>query len=294
MVGQLADAGLASLTIVDNAPSAASREAAHAAASRLAPTYLPMDENTGPAGGYAVGMARVLATAADDDWLLVLDDDRLTGSDGTVLQLRDFGAWLLDHGAPVGAVGLVGARFDRRRGRLLRLGNEELGGPVTVDFVAGGQLLMIHAAAARATGVFDPDLFFGFDDLDYCLRLQRKGLGVYAYGPAWLDARRQFDRLDPAVGHAARRESRETAWRRYYGVRNHVLIMRRYSSTPSAILVTLENVVGRPLRDLMKRRPGWVALTVYGVRGSFDAWTGRLGRRVEPTQTPASTTARVQ
>jgi hypothetical protein len=188
--------------------------------------------------------------------------------------------WLLERGAPVGAVGLVGARFDRRWGHLRRPTDEELAGPITVDYVAGGQLLMVRVAVARAIGVFDEQLFFAFDDLDYCLRIARGGFGVYAHGPTWLDARRRFDRLGEAVGRAPRRES---AWRRYYGVRNHVVVMRRYTSWPSAALVTLQHLAGRPVRDLRAGRRDAPALAAAGARGCLDAWTGRLGRRVEPT-----------
>ena len=284
IVGELAAAGVDSLTVVDNAPSAESHAAAHAAADRLTPAYVPMTENSGPAGGYAAGMTRVLAAADDDDWILLLDDDRLTGSADSVGELREYGRWLLDHGAPVGAVGLVGSRFDRRLGRLHRPKNEELAGPITVDFVAGGQLLMIRVAAARSTGVFDARLFFGFDDLDYCLRLRRKGLGVYVSGPAVLSARQRFGRLDAAVGSAERRES---AWRRYYGVRNHIVIMRRYTTFTAAVLVTAIHLFGRPFKDLVKRPSQCVALTAAVARGCFDAWSSRLGRRVEPTQDSA-------
>jgi hypothetical protein len=279
VVVDAAAAGLDTLTVVDNAPSSASKEAAHRAADRLPTTYLPLDENTGPAGGYAVGMAHVLATATDDDWLLAMDDDRLTGAPGTVARLREFGAWLLARGTPLGAVGLTGARFDPRRGRLRRPPDDELAGPLRVDYVAGGQLLMVRAAAARAAGGFDARLFFAFDDLDFCLRLARAGYVIYTDGPEWLEARRRFDRLG-AVGQATRRES---PWRRYYGVRNHIVVMRRHGSRWSALMVTVAHVLGRPLRDVTKRREGVLALAWAGARGAFDAWANRLGRRVEPS-----------
>ena len=278
MVAQLPLVGLESLTIVDNDPSTESERAAHSA-PHLPVAYLPMPENSGPAGGIAAGMARVLATAGDDDWILTLDDDGLTASVDTIRRVRDLGDWLLAHDAPVGAVGAVGARFDRRTGRLLRPTDAELGGPVTVDYVAGGQLLMIRVAAARAVGVFDPDLFFGFDDLDYCLRLDRRGYGVYACGPVWLEARKEHGRLGQSTKPHPRREN---PWRRYYGVRNHIVIMRRYASWPQALAVTVAHLFGRPVRDLAKRRSDWAAIVAAGTRGCFDAWTGRLGRRMEP------------
>jgi GT2 family glycosyltransferase len=278
MVDELAHIGLATLTIVDNAPSADSKAVADDASTRIATTYIAMTENTGPAGGYAAGMTRLLDTADDDDWILVLDDDRLTGPKNTARRLRDFGVELLARGAPVGAVGQVGARFDRR-GRLTRLRDDELAGPVSVDYVAGGQMLMVRVASVRAVGPFDSDLFFAFDDLDFCQRLRRAGFGVYAYGPAGLAARERFGRLGDGIGRAPRREN---PWRRYYSVRNHIVVMRRYTSLPRAAMATLAHLIGRPIADLVRGRGDW-SLLVANTRGCIDAWLGRLGRRVEPS-----------
>jgi glycosyltransferase involved in cell wall biosynthesis len=271
--------GLESLTIVDNAPSDATKAVVEAASLPISTTYVEMPENSGPAGGYATGMTRVVEFAGDDDWILLLDDDRMTGSAETARALRDFGSYLRDRDAPVGAVGQIGARFDRRRGRLERLSDEELAGPVTVDYIAGGQMLTLSVAAVRAVGVFDQRLFFGFDDLDFCQRLQRAGYGIYAYGPAGLDARRRFGRLGPDVGRARRRES---AWRRYYSVRNHIVMMRRYAPWPRAVIVSLGHLFGRPCLDLVRGQAGW-ATTIAGTRGCIDAWLNRLGRRIDPT-----------
>ena len=279
VVADAVHAGVDTLTVVDNAPSEPSKEAALSVTDRIPVSYVPMTENGGPAGGYAVGMELLLRTATDDDWILTLDDDRMTGSPASVGELREFAGWLLDHGAPVGAVGLVGARFDRRRGRLVRLRDDELAGPVAVDYVGGGQLLMVRVAAAREIGTFDPDIFFAFDDLDYCMRLSARGFGIYVNGPIVLEARERFSRLGE-VGASSRRES---PWRRYFGVRNHIVVMRRYVSWPRALVVTLAQLLGRPLQDVRLRRKGVFSLAAAGARGCVDAWTGRLGRRMDPT-----------
>jgi glycosyltransferase involved in cell wall biosynthesis len=278
MVEEISHIGLSSLTVVDNAPSPASETAAGVAGDRLRTVYIRMPENTGPAGGNAAGMASVLESAADQDWILILDDDRLTGPGDTARNLRDFGEFLTARGARVGAVGQVGAHFDRRRGRLTRLSDDELAGPVRVDYVAGNQMPTLRVGAAREIGVFDPTLFFGFDDLDYCERLRRHGYGVYVYGPAGLAARRRFGRLGADVGPPPRREN---PWRRYYAVRNHIVIMRRYTSTRRAMSVTVGQLLGRPVLDLVRRK-GDVRMFVATMRGCVDAWTGRLGRTMEP------------
>ena len=278
MVEQLAEIGLATLTVVDNGPSPESKEAAHKAAARVPTTYIEMSENTGPAGGYERGMGSVLETADTEDWMLVLDDDRLTGSTETAVALRDFAVRLVEGGERLGAVGQMGSRFDPRLGRLHRLPDEDLVGAVKVDYIAGGQMLMIRVAAAREVGVFDAGLFFAFDDLDYCLRLARAEYSIYVHGPSGIEARERFGRLG-AVGRVERRGS---PWRRYYSVRNHILIMRRYTTWPSAVFVTLAHLFGRPVRELTRRQPGRLALISASTRGCVDAWRGRLGRTMEP------------
>jgi hypothetical protein len=271
--------GLASLTVVDNAPGADSRDAALSIHAELPTTYIPMPENRGPAGAIAAGMTHLLETAAANDWIVLVDDDRLTGTPGAIRRLRDYGEWLGARGAPVGAVGLVGARFDRRRGRLLRPDDRELVGPLTIDYVAGGQLPTIRVGAVREVGTFDPELFFGFDDLDFCLRLRRYGYRVYTDGRETMLARLAFGRTGTDIGAPPRRVS---PWRRYYAVRNHVVVMMRYVSRPRALALTVVQLAGRPVSDLRNRREGAGALAVAAWRGSGDAWTGRLGRRFEP------------
>jgi hypothetical protein len=102
---------------------------------------------------------------------------------------------------------------------------------------------------------------------------------VYAYGPAGLAARERFGRLGDDIGRAPRREN---PWRRYYSVRNHIVVMRRYTSLPRAAMATLAHLIGRPIADLVRGRGDW-SLLVANTRGCIDAWLGRLGRRVEPS-----------
>ena len=137
VVAKLGEGGLASVTVVDNAPTSASLAAAQSGASRLPTDYVAMPENVGPAGGLAAGVERILERCSDDDWILVANDDGMPNPSGTVDRLHDFAEWMVGHGAVVGAVGIAGARFDRRTGRLVRPRDAELFGPVTVDYVAG-------------------------------------------------------------------------------------------------------------------------------------------------------------
>jgi GT2 family glycosyltransferase len=279
-LARLPMADIASVTVVDNAPSGSSRDAATTTVQGLTVDYVPMLENLGPAGGLFVGIERVLEHAGAHDWLLVLNDDGVPGGPDGVRRLREFGEWMLAHGAPVGAVGLAGARLDRRTGRVVRPTDVELVGPVTVDYVAGNQLLMLRAAAARAARrTFDPALFFGFEELDCCLHLASAGFATFVDGAALRAQREKHGRLGDDVPPAPRPT---TPWRRYYSVRNHIVVMRRYSTARAALSVTAKELFGRPVADVKKRRSHRAALLAAGVRGCADAWRGQLGRRYEP------------
>jgi GT2 family glycosyltransferase len=281
-LAKLSTFALASITVVDNAPSEASRDAAtnRETTSAAQLTHLPQAQNTGPAGGLAAGFAHVLERCRDEDWLLVVNDDGVPGTPESLRALQQFGTWLEARGAPVGAVGLSGARFDRRRGVLERPHDCELAGPLTVDYVAGNQLLMVKAAAARRSGAFDAGLFFGFEELDYCLRLQAAGFGIYVDGPLLRQTRQKHERYGDSVGPVDRPVS---AWRRYYSVRNHIVVTRRYCTSRVAGFVTLAEIATRPLRDARSHRADRGALFTAGVRGAVDAWRDRLGERVQPS-----------
>jgi glycosyltransferase involved in cell wall biosynthesis len=230
-----------------------------------------------PAGADATGMAKLLESAADEDWVVILDDDRSTSPEDTARTLRDFGEFLAARGARVGAVGRDGARFDRRRGRLVPLPDDDLAGPVSVDCVSRGQMLTVRVGAAREMGGFDPQLSFGFDDLDYCERLRRRGYGIYVYGPAALDARRRSGQLASDAEPAPR----ENASRRYYNARNRIVIMRRYASAPRALFVTITQIIAGSVLNLARGREDVGSFTAT-IRGCTDAWIGRLGRTTEP------------
>ena len=126
--------------------------------------------------------------------------------------MPDIATWLLRRGAPVGAVGHGGMQFDRRSGRLVPLGEQEFSGPVTVDAIDVDDFMIVRVAAARAVGGFDEDLARGFDAVDYCLRLQHAGYGIYVDGVAAPSSR-------------------------YDDVQSRIVLLRRYASTRRALAV---------------------------------------------------------
>ena len=244
--------------------------------------YLPMPENLGPAGGISHGLRRVLDIADDDDWVVLLDDDNPPRRDDLIESLLSFAVLQHAEQPELAMVGKTGGRFDLRRGRVRRLRDDELSGAVPVDYVAGGQLPLIRVGALRKVGVFDERFFFSFDDLDFGLRLRDLGYVALIEGSVAHWARARVGHLGGGA-RAPRRAPIGAAWRRYYSLRNLVFILRERGHRSAALRVSLQDGVLKALAIAVRRpRSGWPHIRLTA-KALADGWTGRLGRRVEPT-----------
>jgi glycosyltransferase involved in cell wall biosynthesis len=243
--------------------------------------YLPTPDNLGPAGGISCGLSRVLEIANDDDWVVLLDDDNPPRRDDLLDFLYSFATTQHAEHPELGMVGKTGGRFDLRRGRVIRLRDTELSGPVPVDYVAGGQLPLIRVGALRDVGVFDERFFFSFDDLDFGLRMRDRGYLTLIEGSVAHWARERVGHLDDGA-RSRPRAPIGAPWRRYYSLRNLIFILRERGQRGAALRVSLEVGVAKAFAIAVRRpREGWshIRLTAKAIA---DGWTGRLGRRVDP------------
>jgi glycosyltransferase involved in cell wall biosynthesis len=243
-------------------------------------SYHGMAENLGSAGGIAFGMERVLDEAGDDDWIVLLDDDDPPRWPDTVMELASFAGRVRARDGHTAAAGLRGARVNPRTGQTIRVPDRELSGAVPVDFLGGGGFPFYRASVVRAAGTYLPDLFFGFSDLEYGLRLRAAGYSMYAHGDLWRRAREATGRL----GRAARpslRTGEQGDWRRYYELRNLIFTMRSRGRRGAAMWLTVTRVGKGLLNVPIAPRAAWGDLRL-ALRGSRDGWAGCLGRTVEP------------
>ena len=178
-------------------------------------------------------------------------------------------------------VGKTGANFDVRRGRAIRLRDDELSGAIPVVYVAGGQLPMIRVGVLRDIGVFDERFFFSFDDLDFGLRLQQHGYRAVVDGSIAHWARARAGRLD-ADGGIPRNAQVAAPWRRYYSLRNLVYLLRVRGHRGAALRVSvMDGLFKAVLIGVKQPRDAWAHLRLTA-KAIGDGWRGRLGRRVAP------------
>jgi hypothetical protein len=268
------------LVVVDNSPTPEAELLVERYRGRdRAADYVAAPENLGPAGAVALAMGRLLPVAADDDWIALFDDGEPPGVEEPA-EMRAFALAMAARDPRLGAVGGVGATFDWARGRVVRVPDDRLEGPVPVDYIGSGQLPLYSARAVRAVGVFRPELFFGFEELEYGLRLRAAGWSLYVDGDRWRAGRIMLGRLDvgggPTVGLA------RTTWRDYYRLRNLIAILVAAGRRRAALRVSLLVGLGKPLANAPRQPGRALARLRLNWRACRDGWTGTLGRTVEP------------
>jgi glycosyltransferase involved in cell wall biosynthesis len=274
------DRRLDRLIVVDNAPSDESRRAVASALGIAGSVeHLEMDENLGFTGGVAAGMRRVLELADDRDWIVVLDDDDPVAYPTVFSALERFGTKMLSEDPKTAAVGISGGRFDWRKGRIRRVPDRELSGPVAVDYVAGNQVPFYLVSAVRSAGTFHAPLFFGLSEIEFGLRLRRAGFSLYGHGEIWFLRRQETGRLALAMSPGWRLAPMN--WRRYYVLRNSIYMLKRFDHPGTALRVGLVNLA-KPLVNLPLEPRLAVRHLATNLRACGDGWAGRMGRRVEP------------
>ena len=237
-------------------------------------------DNIGPAGGIALGMRHVLEDAADDDWILTLDDDDPPRTPEMIETLEQF-ADELATSRPAGRRRRAVRRPLRRVSRTLPHGRAtpSWSARCRSSWVGGNQFPCYSVTAVRTVGVFDERFFINFEELDYGLRMHDHGFGIYAHGDVWRRERHRVGREH--IDLAPDRHLGDPGWRRYYSLRNLVFLMRQRGHRLVALRVSLLNLA-KPLYNVPRSpRLAWPHLRL-NARAVADAYRGRMGRTVEP------------
>jgi GT2 family glycosyltransferase len=247
------------------------------AARRPEVRYLPIRDNVGPAGAVAAGVDDVLRHVPDADYVVLFEDDEPPTDADAVARLVDHLAGQPE-GARVGGVGYHGARFSRVRA-VLRRPDTPPGAAADVDYVAGGSCPVFRRELLADVGGYDPALFFGLEELEFGLRARARGWRLQILG------------RPPAPHHAidaARHLSRRSgwSWRKYYSLRNLLVILLRHHQWFALVHVALLRGVVRPLTLLPRGPRDGVRQLRYNLAAIRDALTGRLGVRVAPDDPP--------
>lgn len=265
--------------VVDNGTGDAAREVCRQweGQSGIRLQYIRPPSNVGPAGATALGMLSVMQTRTEG-LLLRLDDDRPVAAEA-FRRLLTVTKSEMSARSTLAAVGLEGARWFPRRARLqppLRTP----GARTAVDYLKTGHYPLYRFSAVRSVGPFRSDLFFGMTEVEYGLRLRRAGWELL-----------EASDLRTSDGPGPRRPSLWSPpdWRRYYSLRNLIVILRESGHPVVALRVALVRGLAKPSAAVLARRPQATDALRLSARAVVDAYRSRMGRTVDPAATAAPT-----
>jgi GT2 family glycosyltransferase len=270
---------LDSLIVVDNDADQSVRDLVMNAGRPGDIQYLPLPGNPGPAGGIHAGVAEVLERAGDDDWVVLLDDDDPPNCKDALQRLRATLDEIQHRDPRCAGIGLWGAVLNRRSGRL----NVATGdGPEPVDYLPGGACPHYSVRVLRRAGLPHPELFFGFDDLDLGLRIRDVGGRLYSSGLA-----RQQGLSHMVDGRRASLYARPPTWRRYYSLRNLVIVLRAHHEIRGALVMSVLSGLLKPASNLLRQPRVATANLRLNYQALRDGWGGRSGKTIDPVRAGA-------
>jgi len=255
------------VVVVDNhsqgAALAAVRDLAN---SRGNVSHIFNDENVGIAAALNQGCR--FAAEHGADWVAMFDQDSIPVGD---LLTRVASEWR--NQSDRSRIGLIGVNFRSPGGKTLLLAGTGLVDARVV--ITSGSLM--NLSAWQAAGQFREDFFIDEVDHEYAIRLRRNGWRVKVTRQI-LMSHTLGSPDGPQLGRGRIAVSHHSALRRYYMVRNRVLLAREYIGFDPRFVVSQ---LARSLREsatVVLFEPEKLAKLKAMARGLVDGLRGRAGR----------------
>jgi hypothetical protein len=214
----------------------------------------------------------------DIDWLLACEDD-VSLFDPPPIQvpevLERVDAYERTHDRRVGAVLSYGRDLNTRTGRTVPVDaatadHDDDWGLLPVDVGAWGASL-IRAGVVRSGILPDPELFFGFEDFDFWMKVHEAGYDVLLDLPRYVALAQRVTDVGRTVAFGGERPVEYSEpWRVYYATRNFIPFARRHGKArwlAVHVLLTFRRAAQT------RRFAGWSA----ALRGLVHGFRGKLG-----------------
>ncbi len=183
--------------------------------------YIATTSNIGPAGAGMIALDHLAKEGYD--WIAWMDDNDPPLFDDVFQILLN----LAETKSKCGCVGAVGQYFNLRTGLIERVPDDQLEGKgaIDVDNVAGNMSKIISGRMIRDYGVLpNADLFFGFEELDYDLRIKKNGFSILVDKELYYRHRVFHNRIGFNYKRGLKKKH-SSLWRDYYSIRNLMFIL---------------------------------------------------------------------
>ncbi|WP_185153352.1 glycosyltransferase [Fulvivirga lutimaris] len=208
------------ILIVDNSDNSETEELV-ASLDDSSIKYHKVGNNSGPAGAATIGL-RMLSEKGYD-WVYWGDDDNPPSNNHVFERLLSY-----DYPKDTGCIGLVGQYFKTCKAEIVRVPDVALEGDgiIEVDNIAGGMTKIVKGQAVREYQIYPEEkLFFGFEELDFDLKLKERGFKLYCPKKEYYKKRKEKGRLNLKKQTSFKTDNMH---RNYYSYRNLLFISYRH------------------------------------------------------------------
>jgi GT2 family glycosyltransferase len=264
---------LSDVIVVDNDAGVVCRDAL--ARWGGAVTCLQTGSNLGFSGGMNAGIRQALAGGARHVLLansdVVVPPDCLGRLEAALNEHPDVGIVgpVIRSRAFPEVVASAGIDYDLRTGRMRHRGTPASGGAEAGDVAAvSGCVMLIAREVFERVGLFDEKYFFGFEDIDFCLRARAAGFRTHVETGAVA-----YHQGGVTIGAQSPR-------RLYFSARNHLMLAHGHAggSGPMTRAARAAFIMSLNLAYAVKAPGGSLPVRVSAtLRGILDYFRGRRG-----------------
>jgi GT2 family glycosyltransferase len=227
------------ILVIDNSESLDTQNVVDELSNPLV-SYYKVGYNSGPAGAAKLGL-RLLAEEGYR-WIYWGDDDNPPDFNDSFELLFDIIKSKRD--LPIGVVASVGQYFNRITGNIIRVPDSLLKDTdsISVDSIAGGMCMIVNSDVVRLGALPEAKLFFGFEELDFCLKVKQLGFKLVVSSKLFRNSRIKYNRVNyQRPVYAVKNLS--GLKRQYYSTRNLLMILRRNKLYPAVLYQTAKSLL---------------------------------------------------
>ena len=260
------------ILIIDNDPECSAKDI-QLEFSETEVCYYAVGYNSGPAGAAKLGLE--ILSNEGYQWIAWMDDDDPPIFENTFEILLK----IASSNDNCGCVGTVGQYFNKKNGLMIRVADSELegSGTLTVDNIAGGMCKIVNASVCLKDKIYpDETLFYGFEELDFDIRLQKAGYLLLTDRELYKKHRIHFNRLGLKIKRGGKKDINRI-WREYYSTRNSLIIICKNKLRITFLKAIFRYFIKIFIGFRFGFRYGFYNAKIIS-KGLFDFATGKYGQ----------------
>jgi GT2 family glycosyltransferase len=239
--------------------------------------YYSVGYNSGPAGGAYWGLKILFEQGWE--WVLWIDDDDPPIFSNQIEKLFDIIQNYKFYNN-IGLVGSTGVKFNYSSFSLRRIDNVDLKGILEVDMIGGNQFPLVNRRVYESGILPNPDIFFGFEDLEFNLRVLQNKFQILINGEEVQRLRIAHNTFENKKQNKPKKNINKL-WREYYSIRTILIILKNNKNSYLVFKFIFLSLIKAFLGFRYGFKYGSLQLK-YIIKGLFDGYFRLLGLRLNP------------